>query len=198
MVSLEAITYLRAAGGAAVRSSPGPPRRVLCVVGWKAVSREADGAKRSGLTEPWTAEQSRVVMTVVHAAVLHVSNSHSDRGARVEGEAGGAAVEAAAVQIQSRCALAIKNARSRRNLTARWAHGAASGSRGALPGPRQRRCAVQPDERDMQVGRERPPQGRAQGEEGGSHVGVAHAPPAADGDADTGTDETRAAQSAAR
>jgi hypothetical protein len=36
--------------------------------------------------------------------------------------------------------------------------------------------AVRPDERGTQVGRERPPRGRARGEEGGSEVGVAHAP----------------------
>ena len=33
----------------------------------KPVSREADEAKRSGLTEPWIAGQSRVVMAAVHA-----------------------------------------------------------------------------------------------------------------------------------
>lgn len=41
----------------------------------------------------------------------------------------------------------------------------------------------------MQVGRERPPQGRARGEEGGSQVGVAHAPLATDRGIDSGTDE---------
>jgi hypothetical protein len=39
-----------------------------------------------------------------------------------------------------------------------------------------RHGAVSPDDRDMHVGRERPPTGRAWGEEGGSQVGVAHAP----------------------
>jgi hypothetical protein len=34
---------------------------------------------------------------------------------------------------------------------------------------------VLPDNRDMHVGRERPPEGRAWGEEGGSQMGVAHA-----------------------
>lgn len=55
----------------------------------KPVSREADEAKRSGLTEPWTAGQSRVVMAARHAAVLHVSEL-AKRSRRAGGrEAGG-------------------------------------------------------------------------------------------------------------
>jgi hypothetical protein len=48
---------------------------------------------------------------------------------------------------------------------------------------RTRQChrhgAVSPDDRDMHVGRERPPTGQAWGEEGGSQMWVAHAPHAA-------------------
>lgn len=101
-VSLEAITHLQCPAEPRFGQAPGPPRRVLCVVGWKSVSREADGAKRSGLTGPWTAGQSRDVMADVHSAVLHVSHSYSDRGALMEQEAGGATVEAAAVQESER------------------------------------------------------------------------------------------------
>jgi hypothetical protein len=36
--------------------------------------------------------------------------------------------------------------------------------------------AVRPDERGTQVGRERPPRDMTWGEEGGSEMGVAHAP----------------------
>jgi hypothetical protein len=50
----------------------------------KPASREADGAKRTGLTEPWTAGQFHVVMAAVHATVLTSANSQSDRGALVE------------------------------------------------------------------------------------------------------------------
>ena len=39
----------------------------------KPVSREADGAKRRGLTEPWTAGQSLVVMAAVRVTAAHVS-----------------------------------------------------------------------------------------------------------------------------
>jgi hypothetical protein len=49
----------------------------------------------------------------------------------------------------------------------------------------------------MHVGRERPPEGRAWGEEGGSQMGVAHAPLAALLDGDSGADSRPAAQSAA-
>jgi hypothetical protein len=43
------------------------------------------------------------------------------------------------------------------------------------------------------LGRERPPPTGPWGEEGGSQMGVAHAPLVAGCDADTGTDQTRAA-----
>src|SRR5687767_7911389 len=55
----------------------------------KPVSREADEAKRSGLTEPRTAGQSRVVMAAVHATLAHVSEL-ARRSRRAGGrEAGG-------------------------------------------------------------------------------------------------------------
>jgi hypothetical protein len=49
----------------------------------------------------------------------------------------------------------------------------------------------------MHVGRERPPEGRAWGEEGGSQMGVAHAPVAALLGCDSGAKGRPAAQSAA-
>jgi hypothetical protein len=49
----------------------------------------------------------------------------------------------------------------------------------------------------MHVGRERPPEGRAWGEEGGSQMGVAHAPAVALLGCDSGADSRPAAQSAA-
>ena len=47
-------------------------------------SPEGDGAKRSGLTGPRTAGQSRVVMAAVHATLAHVSELRGGRGALVE------------------------------------------------------------------------------------------------------------------
>jgi hypothetical protein len=54
-------------------------------------SREADEAKRSGLTEPWTAGQSRVVVAVVHAAELLVGEL-ARRSRRAGGREAGAAI----------------------------------------------------------------------------------------------------------
>ena len=69
-------------------------------------------------TELRTAGQSRVVMAVVHATVPHIGErAQGDRGALVE-ERQEAARSAAAVGIQSVCALNLQNARSRQNLTA--------------------------------------------------------------------------------
>src|SRR5687767_15976940 len=68
----------------------------------KPVSREADGAKRSGLTEPWTAGQSRVVMAAVRVTAAHVSEL-CWRSARACGrEAGGRRSTTAAVQDSER------------------------------------------------------------------------------------------------
>ena len=60
-----------------------------------------------------------------------------------------------------------------------------------------RHRAVSPDDRDMHVGRERPPEGRAWGEEGGSRMGVAHARVATLLGCDSGAEGRPAAQSAA-
>ena len=49
--------------------------------------------------------------------------------------------------------------------------------------------AVRPDERDIGIGRERPPLTGPWGEEGGMAVGVAHAPDAENTDADGGAGE---------
>jgi hypothetical protein len=68
-------------------------------------------------------------------------------------------------------------------------------------GRRTRQChrhgAVSPDDRDMHVGRERPPAGRASGEAGGSRMGVAHAPAVALLGCDSWRTPIPAAQSAA-
>jgi len=56
-------------------------------------------------------------MATVPATVAHVSELASDRGALVEEKAGGGESSAAAVRIQSECALTLKNAGFRRNLT---------------------------------------------------------------------------------
>jgi hypothetical protein len=50
---------------------------------------------------------------------------------------------------------------------------------------------------EMHLGRERPPAGQARGEEGGSQMGVAHAPAVALLGCDSGADSRAAAQSAA-
>jgi hypothetical protein len=68
---------------------------------------------------------------------------------------------------------------------------------GAAFGGCHRHRAVSPDDRHLHVGRERPPAGRAWGEEGGSQMGVAHAPAVALFGCDSGADRRPAAQSAA-
>ena len=82
----------------------------------KPVSREADGAKRSGLTEPRTVGQSRGVMAAVQAPCCTSEMSQDDRGALVkERQEGGDRLPQ--FRIQSECALTSMNACSRRNLT---------------------------------------------------------------------------------
>ena len=96
---------MRAPGGAAVRSSSHAAKRTE--------------RKRSGLTGPRTAGQSRVVMAAVQAPVPHVSEL-ARRSRRAGGrEAGGRRSTVAAVRIQSDCAPIIKNPRSGQNLTAK-------------------------------------------------------------------------------
>jgi hypothetical protein len=55
----------------------------------KPVSREADEAKRSGLTEPWIAGQSRVVMAAVRVTAAHVSELSGRSRRAGERKAGG-------------------------------------------------------------------------------------------------------------
>jgi|RhiMethySRZTD1v2_1073278.scaffolds.fasta_scaffold00631_27 hypothetical protein len=72
------------------------------------------------------------------------------------------------------------NAVSRKNLTDAGAvmrtTCASRSTPGAAFGGCHRHRAVSPDDRHLHVGCERPPAGRAWGEEGGSQMGVAHAP----------------------
>jgi len=82
----------------------------------KPVSREADGAKRSGLTELRTAGQSRVVMAAVHATVPVRQRTRNAIDARWWKRRRRRRSSAAAVRIQSVCALNLQNARFRRNL----------------------------------------------------------------------------------
>jgi hypothetical protein len=80
-------------------------------------SPEGDGAKRSGLTGPRTAGQSRVVMVAVHATLAHVSEL-ARRSRRAGGRKGRRRRStAAAVRIQSECALTYMNTVSGKNLT---------------------------------------------------------------------------------
>jgi hypothetical protein len=79
----------------------------------KPVSREADEAKRSGLTEPWIAGQSRVVMATVHAPCCTSAMSQDERGALVEERQEGGDRLPPQFRIQSECALTYMNASSR-------------------------------------------------------------------------------------
>ena len=117
----------------------------------KLVSREADGAKRSGLTEPWTAGQSRVVMAAVHAPCCTSAMSQDDRGALVKERQEGGDHLPPQFRIQSECALTYMNAVFRKNLTdalavdanhvaARAAHSAMAGH-GAVSAGRQRHAS---------------------------------------------------------
>ena len=82
--------------------------------------------------------------------------------------------------IRRKCAFTYMNAVSRKNLTGARAVNAndvrIALDTGAAFGRCHRHHGVSPDDRDMHVGRVRPPEGRPWGEEGGSQVGVAHAP----------------------
>jgi hypothetical protein len=76
-----------------------------------------DGAKRSGLTEPRTAGQSRVVMAARHATLAHVSELAETIEARWWKKGRRRRSTAAAVGIQSECALTYMNAVFRQNLS---------------------------------------------------------------------------------
>jgi hypothetical protein len=83
-------------------------------------------------------------------------------------------------EIRCECAFTYMNAVFRKNLTDARHSECERRAHRALRRRRLRRChrhrGVSPDERDIHVGRERPPKGRAWGEEGGSQMEVAHAP----------------------
>ena len=127
----------------------------------QARSPAGDGAKRSGLTGPRTAGQSRVVMATVHATLAHVSEL-ARRSRRAGGrKAGGGDQRPPQSEIQSECALTYMNASSGQNLSgALMANENVTRAR-VEHARRTRRChgqgAASPDERDMHLGRERPP-----------------------------------------
>jgi hypothetical protein len=104
-------------------------------------------------------------------------------------------------EIRCECAFTYMNAVFRKNLTESMAVDAndedATPDTGGATGSVNQHRAVSPDNRDMVVGRERPPAGRPRGEEGGSQVGVAHAPLSIYPAATTASTATPAAQSAA-
>ena len=89
---------------------------------------------------------------------------------------------AAAVRIQSECALTYMNASSGENLSAARTVQVNAGAQGvrnsAAHSTVSRTRAVPPDERDMHLGRERPPWTEARDRDRGVAEGVAHAPDA--------------------
>jgi hypothetical protein len=158
----------------------------------KPVSREADGAKRSGLTEPWTARQSRVVMAAVRVTAAYV-RERSGRSRRASGrEAGGRRSSAAAVQDSEADARSLYERKFRakpvRDCEASVKRHPGRGRIMRRTPQLQETRAVRPDERDIGMGRERPTPTGPWGEEGGMAEGVAHAPLVSDSDIDGGTD----------
>ncbi len=103
--------------------------------------------------------------------------------------------------IRRKCAFTYMNAVSRKNLTDARAQltrtTCAPRSTQAPHSAVSPASCVSPDDRDLHMGRERPPEGRAWGEEGGSQMGVAHAPLTICSAATTASTATPAAQSAA-
>jgi len=83
------------------------------------MSREAGGAKRSGLTEPWTAGQSRVVMAAVSdTRSLRRDDLRDERVTRwSERRAEGDDAVPSQVEIRCVCAFTYMNAVFRKNLT---------------------------------------------------------------------------------
>src|SRR5918993_3051443 len=128
-------------------------------------------------------------------------NERDERDAQGWETVGGDGEVPSQAEIRWKCAFTYMNAVSRKNLTdgcAVDANGRRHCTRQRLRTQRsQRQSAVRPDEREMHLGRERPPAGRAWGEEGGSQMGVAHALLAALLGCDSGADSRPAAQSAA-
>ena len=110
--------------------------------------------------------------------------------------------------IRWKCAFTYMNAVFRKNLTDAFevdANDVDTALRHrAAHSTMARQSAVLPDDSDMHLGRERPPAGRAWGEEGGSQMGVAHAPVVSllgcdsGADSDTGGTERRRRQARGR
>jgi hypothetical protein len=174
----------------------------------KPVSREADEAKRSGSTEPWIAGQSRVVMAASppgRSARVPTGRTRG-LGYRQEVTARDAVAGGDSVRVRVHLYERAFPAKPVRRCDGWNEPRAQLTSKGRRTRQCPRHGAVSPDGRDMHVGRERPPAGRAWGEEGGSQMGVAHAhwplcsaataaptrdrrhraPPAADGKPQTG------------
>ena len=107
-------------------------------------------------------------------------NEPDERDAQGWETAEGDGVVPSQAEIRYECAFTYMNAVFRKNLTLAMAVDAndedATLDTGGASGGVNRHRAVSPDNRDIHIGRERPPAGRAWGEEGGRQTGVAHAP----------------------
>jgi hypothetical protein len=153
------------------------------------------------LTGPRTAGQSRIVMAaLVNDRDAQRENERDERDAQggktVRGDSGcclGGDSAEVRVHLYKRSFPEEPDRHARELTRTRCAH--------ARHRRRIRRChrhrAFSPDDRDMHVGCERPPAGQAWGEEGGSQIGVAHAPLPLSSAATAARTATPAAQNAA-
>ena len=124
-----------------------------------------DGAKRSGLTAPRTAGQSRVVMAAVSGyEVAQREYLRDERDAQVGRQAGGdgqvtvSGADSVRVRVHQyeRCF----RQKPDRRVPADEINGGATHDLGGALGDVHGRSAVLPDDSDMHLGRERPPQRR--------------------------------------
>jgi hypothetical protein len=162
------------------------------------------------LTGPRAAGQSPIVMAaLLSAGDAQRENERDERDARKVGkQSGGDGTVPFQAEIRCECAFTYMNAVFRKKLTDARAQECERRAHCARHTCRIRRChrhrAVSPDDRDMHVGRERPLAGWAWGEEGGSQMGVAHAPVVSllgcdsGADSDTGGTERRRRQTRGR
>lgn len=157
------------------------------------MSREADGAKRSGLTEPRTAGQFRVVMAGVHGTVAHVSElaSRSWRAGWKKGRRRRRSAAAVRISERARAHLYERKYPAKPVNDCAVAMNAglvASESCGALDICPGHALFVRTNTTSL-LGVSDPPPTGPWGEEGGREKGVAHAPLIADGDADIGPEK---------